>query len=158
MGKTLVTYFSATGVTKKVAEKLAAVAEADLFEIVPEVPYTKADITWMNPVARCNKEKMGKKDVPVVGKVENMEEYDLICIGFPIWYFAAPNIINTFVKGYDFSGKKIALFATSGGSDISKSADRLQPFLSEGAEIISSKLFKPGDDEVVMKTWIENLK
>ena len=116
--KALVAYFSASGVTKKVAERLAAAVGADIFEITPETPYTAADIRWTNPFARCNKEKMGKKDVPVSGRVENMADYDLVYLGFPIWYSGAPNVVLTFLKGYDLSGKKIALFATSGGSGI----------------------------------------
>ncbi|MCR5736085.1 MAG: NAD(P)H-dependent oxidoreductase [Eubacterium sp.] len=156
MSKMLVTYFSASGVTGKVAKELAKIGDADLFEIKPQVPYTDADLKWMNPMARCNKEKFGKKDVPVEGRVENMSEYDLILIGFPIWYYGAPNIINTFVKDYDFSGKKIALFATSGGSDITKSPEKLKPYLSDTAEIVGAKLFR-GADEEEMKQWLESL-
>ncbi len=157
MSKMLVTYFSASGVTGKVAKELAKIGNADLFEIKPQVPYTDADLKWMNPMARCNKEKFGKKDVPVEGRVENMSEYDLILIGFPIWYYGAPNIINTFVKDYDFSGKKIALFATSGGSDITKSPEKLKPYLSDTAEIVGAKLFR-GADEEEMKQWLEQLR
>lgn len=157
MSKMLVTYFSASGVTGKVAKELAKIGDADLFEIKPQVPYTDADLKWMNPMARCNKEKFGKKDVPVEGRVENMSEYDLILIGFPIWYYGAPNIINTFVKDYDFSGKKIALFATSGGSDITKSPEKLKPYLSDTAEIVGAKLFR-GADEEEMKQWLEQLR
>lgn len=157
MAKTIVTYFSASGVTEKVAKELAKIADADLFEIKPQIPYSNADLKWMNPLARCNKEKFGKKDVPVEGCVEHMEEYDLVLIGFPIWYYGAPNVVNTFVKDYDFSGKKIALFATSGGSDIGKSAEKLKPYLSDTAEIISSKLFRASDGEDVLKEWIDSL-
>ena len=157
MSKKLVTYFSASGVTGKVAKELAKIGDADLFEIKPQVPYTDADLKWMNPMARCNKEKFGKKDVPVEGRVENMSEYDLILIGFPIWYYGAPNIINTFIKDYDFSGTKIALFATSGGSDITKSPEKLKPYLSDTAEIVGAKLFR-GADEEEMKLWLEQLR
>ncbi len=116
MGRKLVTCFSAEGNTKKVAKRLAGAIGADFFEIVPEEPYTAADINWMNPLARCNREQRGKKDVPVAGKIEGFEQYDMVFIGFPIWYWEAPLIIKTFAAGYDWSGKKIALFATSGGS------------------------------------------
>lgn len=156
MSKALVTYFSASGVTEKAAKELAKVTEADLFEIKPQVPYTEADLKWTNPLARCNKEKFGKKDVPIEGTLENLDEYDLIFIGFPIWYYAAPNIINTFVKEYDFSGKKIALFATSGGSDITKSADKLKPHLSETAEIVGAKLVR-NVDAGELKQWVNSL-
>lgn len=155
--KTLVTYFSAGGNTQKVAKEIAKAAGADIFEIKPVTPYTEADIKWTNPLARCNREKFGKKDVPIEGHVDNMSEYDFIFIGFPIWYFQAPNIIATFVKDYDFSNKKIALFATSGGSDISKSAEKLKPYLSDSAEIVASKLLHVNDDENVINQWIESL-
>ena len=115
--KTLVAYFSAEhGRTAAVAATLAEAIGADLFEIRPEKIYTSADLKYMNPMARCNKEKFGKKDVPVRDKVENFDEYDRVLIGFPIWYGAAPNVVNTFCKDYDFTGKIVAAFATSGGS------------------------------------------
>lgn len=139
--KSLVTYFSAEGTTAKVAKDLAEKLTADVFEIVPEVPYTKSDIRWMNPLARCNKEKFGKKDVPVAGKVDNFGEYDTVYIGFPIWYGCAPNVVNTFCQGYDWSGKKIVVFATSGGSGIGKTGEKLAPYV-KGGEIVGAKLVK----------------
>ena len=140
MSKKLVAYFSASGVTAKLAKKLAEAIDADLFEIKPVEPYSEADQNWKNPLARCNKEKIGKKDVPVSGIVENMDEYDTVYLGFPIWYWAAPNVVNTFVKQYDFSHKKVVLFATSGGSDMGKTAEKLQPFLGSEAEIVDAKV------------------
>ena len=119
MGKTLVTYFSAEGTTAKVAKEYAEKTGSDIFEIKPEIPYSAADIRWVNPLARCNKEKIGKKDVPVVGKIENFADYDSIYIGFPIWYGSAPNVVNTFCKGYDWTGKRVFAFATSGGVNTS---------------------------------------
>mgnify|MGYP002536221331 CR=1 FL=1 len=107
MSKKLVAYFSASGVTAKLAKKLAEAIDADLFEIKPVEPYSEADQNWKNPLARCNKEKIGKKDVPVSGIVENMDEYDTVYLGFPIWYWAAPNVVNTFAKQYDFSKRCI---------------------------------------------------
>ena len=158
MGKTLVTYFTAsTGrVTERVAKTLADVIGAELFEIKPVEPYTEADINWMNPLSRCNREMMGKKDVPVKGKVENMADYDLLLIGFPIWYGEAPNVVNTFVKGYDLSGKKIALFATSGGGGIEKSVKKLKPYVSDTAEIVDAKLFHGSAGTEELKAWVEN--
>lgn len=157
MSKKLVAYFSASGVTAKLAKTLAEAVDGELFEIVPETPYTTADVNWKNPLSRCNKEKVGKKDVPIKNKVENMDSFDTLFIGFPIWYWAAPNIINTFVKQYDLNGKKIVLFATSGGSDIGKTADKLKPYLSEGAEIIGAKVLN-GDQSVdALKKWSESL-
>lgn len=130
--KTLVAYFSAEGNTAKVARSLAENIGADVFEIIPYPPYSAADIKWTNPLARCNREKLAKKDVPVVGKVENFEEYDLVLIGFPIWYGSAPNVVNTFCKDYDWSGKKVYAFATSGGSRIGRTAEKLKPYIKGG--------------------------
>lgn len=143
--KKLVIFFSAEGTTAKVAQELAEAIGADVFEIVPEVPYTKGDIRWVNPVARCNREKFGKKDVPSVGTVEGFEEYGLVYIGFPIWYGCAPNVVSTFCKGYDWTGKKIHVFATSGGSGIGKTAEKLQPFVN-GGEILDAKLVKKASE------------
>lgn len=148
--KTLVAYFSAQGHTKRIAEDLAGIIGADLFEIVPEVPYTSADIKWTNPLSRCNKEKIGKKDVPVTGKIENFGDYEAIYIGFPIWYYGAPNVVNTFCKAYDWTGKKVALFATSGGSDIGKTIEKLQPYVN-GAEIQKAQVVKAAGE--IAKIW-----
>ena len=138
--KTLVAYFSAGGYTASLAKRVAEAAEGDLFRIEPEVPYTEVDFKWTNPLARCNKEKIGKKDVPIKDKVGNFDDYELVMIGFPVWYFTAPNIVSTFVKSYDFTGKKVALFATSGGSDITKAPATLQPLMK--GEIIGAKRFE----------------
>ena len=137
--KTLVTYFSAeASTTKTVATSLAEALSADLFEIAPLHPYTAADLRYTNPLARCNKEKFGKKDVPVQGKVADFSEYDRVIIGFPIWYGCAPNVVNTFCKEYDWTGKKIYVFATSGGSGIGKTAEKLQPYV-KGGEIVDAR-------------------
>ena len=126
MSKTLVAYFSVQGTTKRVAKQLAEHLGADLFEIIPLHPYTDADIRYTNPLARCNKEKLGKKDVPIAGKVENF----------------APNIVNTFCKEYEWSGKRVYAFATSGGSGIGKTAEKLKPYLrgavSVAADLVTS--------------------
>ena len=153
MSKKLVAYFSASGVTAKLAKKLAEAIDADLFEIKPVEPYSEADQNWKNPLARCNKEKIGKKDVPVSGIVENMDEYDTVYLGFPIWYWAAPNVVNTFVKQYDFSHKKVVLFATSGGSDMGKTAEKLQPFLGSEAEIVDAKVMNENPSLEALKAW-----
>ena len=117
MSKKLVAFFSASGTTKKVAEMIAEEAKADLFEIEPKVPYTKADLDWMNKKSRSSVEMSDKKYRPEIMKKEmDMSSYDEILLGFPIWWYVAPTIINTFLEAYDFSGKKIVLFATSGGS------------------------------------------
>ncbi len=131
--KTLVAYFSAeAGKTRRIAVELAKSKGADLFEIRPEDPYSKSDLKWVNPLARCNKEKIGKKDVPVAEKVQNWNDYDTIYLGFPIWYYGAPNVINTFCKEYDWNGKDIFIFATSGSSGIGKTAEKLAPYVKGG--------------------------
>ena len=140
--KALVAYFSAEGTTAKLAKALSEQLGADLFEIRPEQPYTAADIRWTNPLARCNREKFGKKDVPISGSVENWGEYDTVFLGFPIWYYGAPNIINSFCRAYDWAGKKVALFATSGGSDIGKTEAKLRPYLKGEPDVISAGVYR----------------
>lgn len=127
--KTLVAYFSAEGTTAKVAKEFAETRGASLFEIVPKEIYTKADINWKNPLSRCNKEQLGGKEVPVSGRIMDFDNYDTIYIGFPIWYGQAPRVIHTFCKDYDWSQKTVHLFATSGGSGIGKTAEKLSPSL-----------------------------
>ena len=136
---TLVTYFSAEGTTAKVAKDYAESINADVFEIVPQEPYTKADINYMNPISRCNREQLGGKDVPVAGSIENIDKYDTVYIGFPIWYGQAPRVIHTFARGYDWTGKMVHLFATSGGSGIGKPSDKLSPSL-KGVLSVDAKL------------------
>ena len=157
MSKILVAYFSASGVTAKVAERVANAAGAEIFEIVPEEPYTEKDIKWTNPLARCNKEKIGKKDVPISTKIENIDEYDVIFVGFPIWYFGAPNIIATFLKDYDFTGKKVALFATSGGSDIGKTIEKLKPLIPDSVNIVDAKLLNSIESDEALKAWADSI-
>lgn len=142
---TLVTYFSAEGNTARIAKEFAASISADIFEIVPKEPYTAADINWKNPFSRCNKEQFGSKEVPVEGTIAEFDKYDTIYIGFPIWYGAAPRVIYTFCKDYDFKGKKVYAFATSGGSGIGKTAEKLAPYV-EGAASLDAKIIKNLDD------------
>ena len=151
----LIAYFSASGITRRLAEELAAKTGAELFEIVPEKPYTEADLKWTNPFARCNSEKFGKKSVPVRDKAENFGKYDTVWIGFPIWYGCAPNVVNTFCRGYDWSGKKVAAFATSGGGGIGRTAKKLKPYV-KGADIIDARLMN-GAGIDAMKTWVAGL-
>ena len=154
--KTLVAYFSAeSGRTASVAKSLASAVGADLFEIKPEKPYSASDLNYMNPLARCNREHITKKSVPVTGKVREFEQYDMVLIGFPIWYGCAPNVVGTFCGDYDFSGKKVAAFATSGGSGIGKTADKLKPFV-KGADVVDAKLLN-GADAGSMRSWVESL-
>ena len=138
--KALVVYFSTDGKTAAIAKEVAEKLSADLFEICPQDPYSSADIKWTNPLARCNREKLGNKDVPVVGKIENFEEYDTIILGFPLWYGGAPNVVTTFCKGYDWTGKKVCAFATSLASGIGKTAEKLTPFVKGAASVGAKRI------------------
>lgn len=149
MSKKLVAYFSCSGITKKLAEKISNKAEADLFEIKPAEPYTEADANWRNPLARCNKEKIGKKDVPLAQKVDNIADYDTIYLGFPIWYWNAPNVVITFVKEHDMSNKKIILFATSGGSDLGKTAQTIEKYVSPSTAVKNGALINDMSDDAI---------
>lgn len=151
MGKTLVAYFSASGVTKKRAEQLAAAAGADLYEIRPAVPYTKAELNWMDKKSRSSVEMADKTIRPAISdKDADIASYDTIFLGFPIWWYVAPTIINTFLESYDFTGKKIVLFATSGSSGFGNTAMELVPS-APGAEIIEGKLIRKIGTEKAIK-------
>ena len=124
MSQTLVAYFSASGVTENAAKILANAAGADLYEIKPEVPYTRADLNWMDKKSRSTVEMNDPSSRPAInGKVEHMEQYQNIFVGFPVWWYREPSIIDTFLESYDFTGKRIILFATSGGSGLGKTAE-----------------------------------
>ena len=151
--KTLVACFSAEGTTAKIAKELAAAIGADYFAIEPVKPYTAADLKWTNPLARCNREKLGKKDVPIAGRVDNFADYDRVLLGFPIWYGGAPNAVTTFCKGYDWTGKTVAAFATSGGSGIGSTADRLRPYVA-GGELLGAKLVHSAEE---LTAWVKSL-
>lgn len=132
--KKLVAYFSASGVTKNAAEKLAGLAGADLFEIKPAVPYTRADLDWTDKNSRSTVEMKDPASRPEIAeKCENMDEYDTVFVGFPIWWYVAPTIIDTFLESYDFSGKTVIPFATSGGSGMGKTVDVLRKVCPKAA-------------------------
>ena len=142
--KTLIIYFSAErGTTARVAKDAAEALGAGLYAITPEKPYTAADLNYRNPLARCNREFFAKKDVPTVGRIESFDDYDRVLIGFPIWYGCAPLVVSSFCKGCDWTGKTVAAFATSGGSGIGKTAEKLRPFLP-GADFRGAKLVHSG--------------
>ena len=156
--KSLVTYFSASGVTKKVAEKLAEAAGADLFEIKPEVAYTEADLNWMDKKSRSSIEMNDKSFRPAISeKCNNMEDYDVVYIGFPIWWYVAPTIINTFLESYDFSGKTIVLFATSGGSGFGNTVAELKRSVSDTTVIKEGKVFNSGVSKDQLSSCVNDL-
>ena len=141
MPKKLVAYFSAGGVTKKVAERLAAAAGADLFEIKPAVPYTVADLDWTNKKSRSSVEMNDPSSRPEIARrLDSLEEYDTVFLGFPIWWYVAPTIINTFLESYDFAGKTIIPFATSGGSGMGKTVEVLKPLGDPTAKWLPGKM------------------
>ena len=147
MEKILVAFFSASGVTKKVAEKLANIAKTDIYEIKPAVPYTKDDLNWMDKKSRSSVEMNDKAFRPEIVKEDlNLSSYDTILLGFPIWWYVAPTIINTFLENNDFTGKKIVLFATSGGSGFGNTLRELQPSAA-GASITEGKLLNKATDK-----------
>ena len=158
MSRKLVAFFSASGVTAKVAETLSEAIGADLYAIEPEVPYTKADLNWMDKQSRSTLEMKDLSSRPAIkGRCDNMDEYDTIFVGFPVWWYVAPTIINTFLESYDMSGKTIVPFATSGGSGMGKTNEKLQPSCPN-SKLLDGKVFKKtvGKDELA--EWVNSLK
>ena len=157
MSKKLVAFFSASGTTKKVAQMIAEEAKADLFEIEPKVPYTKPDLDWMNKKSRSSVEMSDKKYRPAIMKKEmDMSSYDEILLGFPIWWYVAPTIINTFLESFDLSGKTIVPFATSGGSGMGKTNAGLAPSC-RGAKLLDGKVFKMNVTAEELANWVKSL-
>jgi len=156
MSRKLVAYFSASGVTAKVAKALAEAADAGLYEIKPEIPYTKADLNWNDVKARSTIEMNDPSFRPAVAdKGANIAAYDVIFVGFPIWWYVAPTIINTFLESYDFSGKTIVPFATSGGSGFGKTMEKLRPSAS-GAIWKEGRLLNGKQSKEALTKWVES--
>lgn len=154
----LVAYFSASGTTAKTAKALASAASADLYEIKPAVPYTSEDLNWMYKRSRSSVEMNDKHSRPALADTDApVAEHDVVFLGFPIWWYTAPTIINTFLESYDFSGKTIVLFATSGGSGLGKTASNLQGS-APGARILDGRLFNGRLNADELKTWVSGLK
>lgn len=157
MSKTLVAYFSASGVTAALAKRLANVVGAELFEIKPAIPYTKADLDWTNSTSRSSVEMKDKAFRPAVAsKVENMAQYDTVYVGFPIWWYVAPTIINTFLEQYDLTGKTLVPFATSGSSGMGGTNRELVRSCA-GAVLKEGRRFASGTTERELKAWAERL-
>lgn len=155
MGKKLVAYFSASGTTEKVAKDLAAAIGADLFEIAPEQPYTRADLNWQDKGSRTTLEMNDESCRPsIAGKVADMGVYDTVFVGFPVWWYVEPRIIDTFLEAYDFAGKTVVPFATSGGSGLGRAPQRMQA-LAAGARVLAGGLLngRPSQDELA--AWAE---
>ena len=153
MSRVLIAYFSASGVTAKMAEKLAAVTGADLFEIKPEVPYTKANLNWMNKKSRSSIEMEDRNCRPAIAsRVENMDQYDIVFVGFPVWWYREPSIIDTFMESYNFTDKTVVPFATSGMSPVGNSGKNMQE-LAPGAKVEAGKRFPNSVKESELKNW-----
>lgn len=157
MSKTLVAYFSASGVTARVAEKLAKAADADLFEIRPEAPYTSADLNYMNKNSRSSVEMNDRSCRPAIAEKTDMSGYDMVFVGFPVWWYREPSIIDTFMEQYDFSGKTVVPFCTSGGSGLGPSGSNMQA-LAPGAKVVSGKRLSSGVSEQELKAWAGSVK
>lgn len=158
MSKKLVAYFSASGVTAKVAGMLADAVGADIHEIRPKFPYNKADLNWMDKQSRSTIEMNNKAFRPEIEHSDlKLESYDVIFLGFPIWWYVAPTIINSFLESYDFSGKKIILFATSGGSKFGKTVEELKVSVPDSCEIIEGKLLNGKQTIPAIRDWTETL-
>lgn len=158
MSRKLVAYFSASGVTAKVAETLSEAIGADIYEIEPEVPYTKEDLDWTDKQSRSTIEMNDPASRPAIaGKRDNMDDYDTVFVGFPIWWFVAPTIINTFLENYDLTGKTIIPFATSGGSGMGKTNEKLHPSCPN-SKLIEGKVFKKSASKSELAAWVDGLK
>ena len=157
MSRKLVAYFSASGVTAKVAETLAEAIGADIYEIEPAVPYSKADLDWTNQKSRSSVEMSDPTSRPAItGKRDNMNDYDTVFVGFPIWWYVAPHIINTFLESYDLTGKTIIPFATSGGSGMGKTNEALKPSCT-GATLLEGKVWKSTAKKEELSVWADSL-
>ena len=159
MKKALVAYFSATGITKDLAEKINNVVKGDLFEIVPEEPYTEQDLDWTDDQSRSSIEMKDKPETrpEIAEKVENMKEYDIIYLGFPIWWYTAPKIINTFLESYDLSGKTIIPYATSGSSQYGDTNEDLKASLKPNTKLLEGKRFSTIASLDDIQEWIDSL-
>lgn len=157
MSKTLVVYFSASGTTAAVARQLAAEENADLFEIVTEVPYTQADLDWKDKKARCTIEMADTSSRPAIkSRVENFDQYDVIVLGFPLWWGREPSIVDTFLDSYDFTGKKVLPFCTSGGSPMKNANERIQNLLGFNIEVLSGKRLGGTLSREDLKDWFDD--
>ena len=159
MSKKLVAFFSASGTTKKVAEMIAEEAKADLFEIEPKVPYTKADLDWMNKKSRSSVEMSDKKYRPAIMKKEmDMSSYDEILLGFPIWWYREPMVIRTFLSRYQWKGKTIIPFCTSLEVDIPQARSDIMK-LAPGAAVLEGRRFATENANLAseVKSWVQGL-
>lgn len=158
MSKKLIAFFSVSGVTAGVARILAEAAEADLYEIKPAVPYSKADLNWNDPQSRSTLEMKDSASRPALADQDaGISAYDVVFVGFPIWWYVAPTLINTFLEAYDFSGKVIVPFATSGGSGLGHTVEKLKPSVSGAAQWREGKLLNSSAAKADLTAWVSPL-
>lgn len=158
MKKALVAYFSCSGVTERLAKTLAGAVGGDLYQITPAVPYTTADLDWRDEKSRSTVEMGDKTSRPAIaGEVAHMEQYDTVFVGFPIWWYVAPTIINTFLESYDFSGKTVIPFATSGGSGVGETDQGLHGSCSQETHWRPAKRFPGGATADALRAWVAEL-
>ena len=158
MSRILVAYFCASGVSAKVARKLAGAAGADLFEIRPEVPYTRSDLNWMNRKSRSSIEMNDRNCRPAIASgLDNMSDYDTVFVGFPVWWYREPSIIDTFMESYDFAGKTVIPFCTSGSSGIGRSGPNMEALAGSGTWLEGER-FSGSVSEADLQSWIDGLK
>ncbi|ADY55291.1 flavodoxin [Syntrophobotulus glycolicus DSM 8271] len=158
MSKKLIAYFSASGVTRNAAQALAEAANADLYEIKPQVPYTKADLDWQDKNSRSSIEMGDKSSRPMIADNDaNVGAYDVVFVGFPIWWYVAPTIINTFLESYDFAGKTIVPFATSGSSGIGETVANLKGSVGASATITEGKILNGTPTKESLSAWVNSL-
>ena len=157
MNTTLVAYFSASGTTERAAQALADALNADLFEIQPDQPYTAADLNWNNSSSRSSKEMNDDACRPAIaGSVDNIDQYDTVFVGFPIWWYVEPRIIDTFLEAYNFEGKTIVPFATSGGSGLGKAPQRMQE-IAKGSMVKPGKMLNGYQNVETLRSWAASL-
>ena len=153
MKKVLVAYFSASGVTAKTARLIALAADADLFEIKPVIPYTDKDLDWTDKKSRSSLEMNDSSARPEIAeRLDNFDDYDVVFVGFPVWWYVEPKIIDTFLESYDFTGKTVIPFATSGGSDLGKTAENFRKILGKDVTVEEGKVLNRGEAEI--KPWV----
>jgi len=157
MSKALVAYFSASGVTKRVAENLSKAAGADLFEIVPEQKYTDADLNWQNKQSRSSVEMKDRSCRPAINcKIEDISQYSHVFVGFPVWWYREPSIIDTFMESYDWNGITVIPFCTSGGSGLGDAGKNMQA-LGKGAKVIDGKRLSGNVSKKELKAWVDQV-
>lgn len=159
MSMNLIAYFSASGTTERVAQRMAQASGADLYEITPAQPYTSADLNWMDKTSRSSVEMNDPSSRPAIADTDaDIAGHDTIFVGFPIWWYIAPTIINTFLEAYDFAGKKIVLFATSGGSGFGRAVQGLEGSVDASTQIVEGAILNENPSDAALAAFVERMQ